>query len=145
MTRELIKFAMATFAASMATGCGDASSDAHHIPVVPEEDRLTPFENPKPVFSKIDWETMSQGQRVYERWCSHCHDAGTGPHPGTQMLELSRGEDSAEIRKSANLTPEYVQAVVRNGLQMMPAFRTTEISDEEVVAVAGYVTQGTDQ
>lgn len=145
MTRELIKFAIAGFAASMATGCGDAGSDAHHIPAVPEEDQLTPFENPKPVFSKADWEAMSQGQRVYERSCAHCHDPGTGPHSGTQMLALSRGEDSAEIRKSANLTPEYVQAVVRNGLQMMPAFRTTEISDEEVAAVAGYVTQGTDQ
>ena len=41
-----------------------------------------------------------------------------------------------------NLNEAYVQTVVRNGFQMMPPFRPTEISDRELEALATFVVSG---
>lgn len=137
----------AAFATSLLAGPGLGDSDqsgsgGHHAAPVPPEDQLTAFENPKPAMTKEQWEAMSKGQQVYERWCSHCHDPGTGPHPGTQMLALSRGSEYSVIKENDYLPPDYIKTVVRNGLQMMPPFRTTDISDDELEALADYLGKG---
>jgi hypothetical protein len=52
------------------------------------------------------------------------------------------GAERAVLRTRTDLTPEYVKAIVRNGFQMMPAFRPTEIADSELDALAAHVTAG---
>lgn len=79
------------------------------------------------------------GKQTYDMWCGHCHEPSTGPHPGTQMLTLSRGSEFALIKGNDNLQAEYIRTVVRRGLGMMPALRKTEISDEHLNALILYL------
>ena len=48
------------------------------------------------------------------------------------MLGLDRKE----------LVPDYVRYIVRRGLYLMPPFRPSEISDEELKALATYLAAG---
>jgi mono/diheme cytochrome c family protein len=85
-----------------------------------------------------DAEENSTGQRVFNKWCVHCHAAGPG-NPGTQRLELDRGADQAVISQRDDLPFVYVQEVVRTGLKEMPSFRHTEISDKELDALGTFL------
>lgn len=78
------------------------------------------------------------GAQVYERWCLPCHAAGPG-HPGTNRLAERLGVENSVILERSGLTADYVKVIVRNGFQMMPPFRITEISERELDAVAAYV------
>ena len=55
-------------------------------------------------------------------------------------LDVRLGLDGSVLRERQDLVPEYVKIVVRNGFQMMPAFRPTEITDLELDQLAAYVT-----
>jgi mono/diheme cytochrome c family protein len=59
---------------------------------------------------------------VYAKTCGYCHGRNVGP------IILGR-------KISANLT----KVMVRNGLNGMPAFRPTEISDSELQALARWI------
>lgn len=59
------------------------------------------------------------GQHVYAKVCSNCHESGVGP-----------------VIKGRDLDPTYYQSVVRGGLRAMPAFRSTEIDDVALRQVA---------
>jgi len=61
---------------------------------------------------------------TYARTCGYCHGANVGP------VILGR-----------NLPPEAIEAVVRSGRGAMPAFRPTEISEEELTALADWVSK----
>ncbi len=84
---------------------------------------------------------LSPGQSVYVNYCADCHDAGPG-HPGTMRLGERLGAERAVLRTRTDLTPEYVKVIVRNGFQMMPSFRPSEIADSELDALADHVTAG---
>ena len=83
---------------------------------------------------------VDQGQRLFEHHCAMCHAAGSG-HPGTMRLALRLGDAHGALLARDDLAPSYVEQILRSGLEMMPAFRPPELSDEDVVAVAGYVAQ----
>jgi len=83
------------------------------------------------------------GQAVYQKWCSHCHDAGVN-YPGTLALEARyKGAVPAALLERDNLTPEFVAYFVRNGISVMPFFRKTEISDDELQALGEYLANPT--
>jgi mono/diheme cytochrome c family protein len=83
--------------------------------------------------------TAVSGEAVYARWCVHCHAAGRG-NPGTESLQVKyRGALPAVLLERTDLTPEAVAAFVRRGALSMAPFRKTEISDEELAALAEYV------
>lgn len=86
-------------------------------------------------------EPVRNGQELFNYWCLPCHGAGPG-HAGTQRLARRLGADQSVLLQRHNLSVEYVQHVVRNGFQMMPPFRYTEISDQELQAIAAYVSSG---
>ncbi len=79
-----------------------------------------------------------RGQAVFEANCAPCHAPGLG-HAGTQRLGERLGQDKSVLLQRADLVPEYVSAVVRNGFMMMPGFRDTDISDADLDALAKYV------
>jgi len=83
----------------------------------------------------------ADGQKVFEHWCLPCHAEGPG-HPGTNRLAERLGVENSVLLDRENLNEVYIQTVVRNGFQMMPPFRPTELSDREVEAVAVYVVSG---
>ena len=84
-------------------------------------------------------DAAQRGKAVFDYWCAPCHAPGPG-HPGTQSLEFRyRGEVPAALEARENLTPEYVKAMVRQGLLMMAPFRKTEITDAELDDLARYL------
>ncbi len=78
------------------------------------------------------------GEEVYRKWCEGCH-MDSPFAPGTIQLRQSRGEDKALITRRTDLTPEYIKQLVRKGLNGMPLFRRTEISDSELGALLEYL------
>jgi mono/diheme cytochrome c family protein len=76
---------------------------------------------------------------VYQKWCGDCH--GSGPfQSGTAALQARfGGRLPAELEKRTDLTPEVIRFFVRRGANFMPPFRKTEISEEELEALASYL------
>jgi len=67
-------------------------------------------------------EKERSGELVYQTICQYCHETGVGP----------------EI-KLRQLPAVYTTHVVRHGFRAMPAFRPTEISDQELERVAVFI------
>ena len=101
---------------------------------------------PKPVKEQVHEQEQVQaavpaGKRLFDFWCLPCHEAGSG-HAGTQAIGRRLGFDQSVLLQRSGLTPAYVQTIVRNGFQMMPPFRPTEITDTELQLLAEYVATG---
>jgi cytochrome c5 len=62
------------------------------------------------------------GSQVYAKVCSYCHDTNIGP-----------------IIKGTDKPVEYIQIIIRNGFRAMPAFRGSEINDEELKKLADFI------
>ena len=83
-----------------------------------------------------------RGAAVFNNWCSACHGRGPMNAPGTASLENKyQGSLPALLEDREDLTPELVEFYVRNGVATMPFFRPTELSDEDVAALAAYLTE----
>lgn len=88
---------------------------------------------------------FAQGRTAFEMNCAACH--GKGPSegrvpllPGTYALSLKyNGALPAALEDRGDLTPEFIEAIVRNGIFSMPPLRKTEVSDEELRAIAAYL------
>ena len=65
--------------------------------------------------------------------------------PGTQALETRyRGEIPAALERRTDLTPALIETVVRKGLNAMPPFRPTEVSNDDLAALVAYLTRRRD-
>ena len=85
---------------------------------------------------------VEHGKEVFQHWCSPCHAPGARKHPGTGALEiLYQGEKPAALEQRTDLTPQLVEVFVRNGVNFMPFFRKTEISDEELADLGAYLSR----
>ena len=84
-------------------------------------------------------EFLQQGKEVYDYWCINCHGSFPGT-PGTQALEvLYGGLKPADLEQRTDLPAELVRLYVRTGVSIMPTFRKTEISDEDLEALMAYL------
>jgi cytochrome c5 len=85
------------------------------------------------------------GETVYNKWCKPGHDEHP-THAGTHALKLKyEGAKAAHILDRTDLTAERIREVVRGGSAMMPAFRKTEISDEELDALIYFMLETSKQ
>lgn len=83
------------------------------------------------------------GEKVYNKWCAPCHDAGMN-HPGTLALAAKyTGVKSPVLKEWTDLPPVLTKQFVRNGVSIMPFFRKTEISDTELDKLAAYLARNT--
>jgi (+)-pinoresinol hydroxylase len=92
-----------------------------------------------------------RGREVFAERCAACHDAiptdTIGPPylplmPGTQALRARyQGAKPAVLEERTDLTAELVTAIVRGGLNSMPFFRPTELSDDDLAALNAYLTR----
>jgi mono/diheme cytochrome c family protein len=83
------------------------------------------------------------GRAVYTKWCAPCHDPGV-THPGTHALTVKyQGVKSGVLLEWKDLTPVTVKFLVRHGISVMPQFRKTEISDQELDALAQFLSRNT--
>lgn len=95
---------------------------------------------------------VKRGKEVFDARCRTCHGSyskGKAPGndalamevPGTFALQLRyKGQKTALLEERTDLTPEAVAAFVRHGGGgFMPAFRPTEVSDEDLKALGAYL------
>ena len=88
--------------------------------------------------------SIQQGKAVYGQWCVGCHAPlpgfGRFPPAGTAMLQQRyKGSVPAVLEDRKDLTPQFVRAVVRKGVAIMPALRKTEVTDADLDAVIAYL------
>lgn len=83
------------------------------------------------------------GRAVYAKWCAPCHDPGV-THPGTNALTAKyHGVKSGVLLEWQDLPASTVKFFVRHGISVMPQFRKTEISDQDLDALAAYLARNT--
>jgi mono/diheme cytochrome c family protein len=85
---------------------------------------------------------LAQGQQVFDHWCAPCHGAGKGK-PGTDALaaKYADGSEPALLEQRTDLDPAVIEAMVRQGVSIMPIFRKTEISNADLRAMVAYLTK----
>ena len=93
---------------------------------------------------------VRRGKEVFDARCRVCHGSYSKGKtsgnlamqvPGTFALQLRyKGQKTALLEERTDLTPEAVAAFVRHGGGgFMPAFRPTEVSDEDLKALGAYL------
>ena len=82
-------------------------------------------------------QTLTEGEDIYDYWCAACHNPGL---PGSVAVMMLRGEQMPTgLNQSDYLDADYVRYLVRNGQAAMPHFRITQISDDQLDALAEYL------
>ncbi|HVY65849.1 MAG TPA: cytochrome c [Gammaproteobacteria bacterium] len=91
--------------------------------------------------SAADAPTLEHGAQVFEKWCLPCHGHGD-QFPGTVALGVKyQGKLPGALQDRTDLVPDFVKAVVRTGVSVMPFFRKTEVSDSDLDALAAYLAE----
>ncbi len=93
---------------------------------------------------------IQRGKAVFDARCGACHGPiakdmrpGMPPMAGTQALKAKyKGEKPELLEQRTDLKPEIVRNFVRRGSGFMPAFRPTELPDQDLAAVAAYLSRG---
>jgi (+)-pinoresinol hydroxylase len=78
-----------------------------------------------------------RGREIYQKWCTPCHGTGLGK-PGTSAA-AAHGLKPAVLEQRTDLTPKMIETAVRDGLNFMPRFRKTEISNADLAAIVAYL------
>jgi mono/diheme cytochrome c family protein len=97
---------------------------------------------------------VRRGKMVFDARCRACHSAyekkssqttsiyALPPMAGTAALEIKyKGEKPALLEERTDLTPEVVAFFVRKGSGVMPPFRPTEVSDDDLKALGAYLSR----
>jgi mono/diheme cytochrome c family protein len=77
------------------------------------------------------------GREVFDHYCAQCHGSSDGP--GTMQLRRTRGQDRALLTERTNLTPSYIEYVVRHGLRSMPPFAPSDLTAAKLEALAVFL------
>jgi len=83
--------------------------------------------------------SISDAEGLYLKNCETCHGVGPG-NPGTQALEFKyQGAIQPVLLQRKGLTPQFIEYVVRNGMNTMPFFRKTEISEVDLELISNFI------
>lgn len=77
------------------------------------------------------------GKALYLKECGICHLPG---EMATNILSRRLGKERAVLADRSDLTADFIIGVARHGQLMMPRFSRVEVSDPELDAIAGYLT-----
>ncbi len=97
-----------------------------------------------PAVQAADVAQLERGKAAFTYWCATCHGATIWENgrtlAGTTSLAIKYGKDKpAALEERTDLLPDYVKAVIRNGIKGMPTFRKTEVSAADADAIAAYL------
>jgi len=139
MKRALLLFAMALLA--MAARSALAESPEPRAPAGPPPGPPPPYQMRAPLPAGDRLAGGKDGAALFSNRCGACHLAGG---MGTNLLSKQRallGEppDKALLANRTDLTPDYVQTVVRRGKLAMPGLTRVEVTDAELEAIARYL------
>lgn len=81
----------------------------------------------------------STPETLYQRECAICHAAGG---TGTLMLARRLRNADAILANRKDLDADYVKAVVRRGINSMPAITRVEVTDAELDAITSWLVAG---
>lgn len=82
---------------------------------------------------------VANGEKLFNHWCVACHGEGPG-HPGTQALDkLYEGEPVGALQLRTDLDGDAIHYIIRNGQSIMPFFRKTELTDEQIGDLSAYL------
>ncbi|MCP5145878.1 MAG: cytochrome c [Gammaproteobacteria bacterium] len=84
-------------------------------------------------------DAVQAGKTVFERDCIQCHGPGNEA-VGTLQLARTRGEDKALLTERTDLVPAYIEYIVRHGLNAMPPFVPSGLTETELKALVAYLT-----
>ena len=93
---------------------------------------------------------LQRGKEVFHNLCEGCHgpviknaSPGIGATmPGTDALAAKyKGAKPALLEERTDLAPQFIKLFVRNGVSVMPRFRKTELSDEDLEVLTAYLTR----
>ena len=77
------------------------------------------------------------GREVFDHYCAQCHGSSDGP--GTMQLRRTRGPQRALLTERTDLTPKYIEYVVRHGLRSMPPFAPSDLPAAKLEALAAFL------
>lgn len=94
---------------------------------------------------EIDATGLDRGEQAFNRNCAICHSTGVGM-VGTETIQrryMKAGIDdmSPVLLERTDLTPGFVELVVRNGMNSMAPFRISEITNEDLFLIGEYLAQ----
>jgi len=79
-----------------------------------------------------------EGQRLYQATCHYCHAPGGW---GARNLARRLGAGRAVLLERTDLDALYIRTVVRRGLNSMPAYTPTDLTERQVATIADYLTR----
>jgi mono/diheme cytochrome c family protein len=104
---------------------------------------LTALAPLSPAFA-ADAPAVEHGNGLFQYHCAPCHGKGPGERgaflPGTNALNVKyQGKLPGALEDRTDLLPELVTYIIRHGIEGMPFFRKTEISDADAAAIGAYL------
>lgn len=87
--------------------------------------------------SAADQASAEHGREVFQKWCTPCHGTGLGK-PGTAAA-TAHGAKTPVLEQRQDLTQKGIETAVRKGVDIMPRFRKTEITDADLAAIVAYL------
>ena len=86
--------------------------------------------------------SSTTGQQLYERHCAICH---APPGIGYRALQRRLGDARAVLDQRTDLSVEFVSAIARKGIGLMPPFTRALLSDAELGEIFAYLRRSTGQ
>ena len=81
---------------------------------------------------------QEQGRALFNESCSYCHSERGH---ATTLLGKRLGAENAVLEKRTNLSTDLIRHVVRHGINSMPWYRRSELSDRDLDSIAAYLTR----
>jgi len=81
---------------------------------------------------------VNRGKDLFNQFCVRCHGEGQW---ASSVLAKRMPTEVSELEKRTDLAPNYVEHIARVGLNNMPGYRPTELTDNDLKAIAEYLTR----